>query len=105
MNHLSLSEVRADALFVSLLQRSDQPSTGQVRQAVAAAVREFGGQGCICLVAQEFGEHPELAAARMRWARQLAAGAFGQPGGPGPAQHGPAETGPAGSACCQPHAA
>lgn len=113
MNHLSLSEVRADALFVSSLQRSDQPSTGQVRQAVAAAVRRFGGQGCICLVAQEFGEHPDLAAARMRWARRLAAGAFGERGGPGPgetgpagpAETGPAETGPGGSACCQPHAA
>jgi hypothetical protein len=101
MNHLSISEVRADALFVSSLQRSDQPSTGQIRQAVAAAVREFGGPGCIGLVAQEFGEHPELAAARMRWALRLTAGAFGGPGTPEPAG-----TALAGSTvCCQPHAA
>ena len=98
MNHLSISEVRADALFVSSLQRSDQPSTGQVRQAVAAAVGQFGGRGCIGLVAQEFGDHPDLAAARMRWALRLAARAFGEPGEPEPA-------GSAGTACCQPHAA
>lgn len=103
MNHLSISEVRADALFVSSLQRSDQPSIGQVRQAVAAAVRQFGGPGCLSLVAAEFGEHPELAAARMRWALHLAAGAFGPPGQPGPGANGPGQ--PAGSACCQPHAA
>ena len=95
MNHLGISEVRADALFVSSLQRSDQPSTGQVRSAVAAAVRQFGGRGCIGLVAQEFGEHPELAAARMRWARRLIAGAFGGPGAPESAE----------PVCCQLHAA
>lgn len=98
MNHLSISEVRADALFVLTVQRSDQPSTGQVRQAVATAVRRFGGRGCLGLVAQEFGEHPELAAARMRWALRLTAGAFGEPGEPRPAA-------PAGTACCHPHAA
>jgi hypothetical protein len=95
MNHLSISEVRADALFVSSLQLSDQPSTGQVRQAIADTVRQLGGPGCVGLVAQEFGEHPELAAARMRWALRLTAGAFGES----------AEPGLAGTACCQPHAA
>jgi hypothetical protein len=96
MNHLSISEVRADALFVSTVQRSDLPSTGQVRQAVAAAVRQFGGRGCLGLVAQEFGEHPELAAARMRWALRLTE----------PAEPEPARTAvPAGTACCHPHAA
>jgi hypothetical protein len=101
MNHLSISEVRADALFVSSLQRSDRPSTGQVRQAVAAAVRQFGGRGCIGLVAQEFGEHPDLAVARMRWALRVAAGAFGERGAAAPA----GTPVPAGTACCQPHAA
>ena len=80
MNHLSISAVRADALFVSSLQRSDEPSAGQVRQSIAAAVRQFGGRGCAGRVAQEFGEHPELAAARMRWAQRAVAGAFGGPG-------------------------
>ena len=32
------SAVRADALFASALQRTDRPSPGQVRQAIAVAV-------------------------------------------------------------------
>ena len=45
MAYLSISAVRADAVFVSGLQRRDEPSAGQVRQAVAAAVRGFGSLG------------------------------------------------------------
>jgi len=77
MHHLSVSAARADALFVSALQRSDELNTGQVRKAIAAAVREFGSRGCVERVAQEFGDHPETAVARMRWARVVAAEAFG----------------------------
>ena len=66
----------ADALFVSALQRSDAPTAGQIRQAVDAAVMAFGGPGCAERVAQEFGDHPETAAARMRWARAAAQSAF-----------------------------
>jgi len=77
MHHLSISAARADALFVSALQRSEELSTGQVRQAVAAAVRAFGSQGCAERVAQEFGDHPDTAVARMRWARMVAAETFG----------------------------
>ena len=95
MNHLSINEVRADALFVSSLQRSDQPSTGQVRRAMADTVRQFGGRGCVGLVAQEFGEHPDLAAARMRWALRLTASAFAGPSVPESAE----------AVYCQPHAA
>jgi hypothetical protein len=43
---LSISTARADALFASTLQRSDKPSAAQVGQAIAAAIREFGAQGC-----------------------------------------------------------
>ena len=74
--HPSISARWADALFVSALQRSDDPSTAQVQHAIAAAVREFGGLGCAGRVAQEFGDHPETAAVRMRWARALASEAF-----------------------------
>jgi hypothetical protein len=70
-HHLSISTVQADALFVSALQRSDEPSTTQIRQAIAATIREFGARGCAAQVAQEYGEHPETAVLRMRWARAL----------------------------------
>jgi hypothetical protein len=80
VHHLSISAIRADALFVSALQRGDHPSAGEVRQAVAAAVQAFGPRGCAGRVAQEFGDHPETALTRMRWARQVAGRAFGEPG-------------------------
>jgi len=70
---LSPSPVRADALFASALQRSDRPSSGQVRQAIAVAVARYGDSGCAARVAQAFGEHPETAVTRMRWARTMVA--------------------------------
>jgi len=80
--HFGTSAVWADALFVSVLQRSDQPSAGQVRQAIAAAVRAYGRRGCAQRVAQEFGDHPETAVMRMRWAHALASEVFGPAPGP-----------------------
>jgi hypothetical protein len=79
MHRLSTSAIPVDALFVSLLQRSDQPSAGQVREAVANAIRAYGRRGCGERVAQEFGDHPETAVLRMRWARRMADQAFGKP--------------------------
>jgi hypothetical protein len=76
-NHPSISAARADALFASELQQSEQPSAPQVRQAIVAAVRRFGDGGCAERVAHEFGEHPELAVARMRWAQQTVGRAYG----------------------------
>jgi hypothetical protein len=75
--HLSISTARADALFASALQCSDQPSAAQVREAIAAAIRAFGTRGCAAQVAQAYGEHPETAVTRMRWARATVTGGFG----------------------------
>ena len=77
MYQSSVSALWAEALFVSALQRCDRPSAGQARQAVAATVGVFGPLGCAERVAQEFGDHPETAVTRMRWARELAAAAIG----------------------------
>ena|SRR5215468_7482951 len=77
MRDSSISAVWADALFVSALQHRDQPSAGQVQQAIVAAVGEFGPRGCAERMAQEFGDHPEAAVTRMRWARELVAEAIG----------------------------
>jgi hypothetical protein len=76
MHDLSISGLQADALFASRLQRCDEPSAGQVRQAIAAAIGEFGYSGCAARVAQEFGDYPETAVIRMRWARAMAGAAF-----------------------------
>ena len=77
--HLSIGAARADALFTSVLQRSDQPSRRQVRRAIAMALGAYGPHGCAARVAQSYGEQPETAASRMRWARIAAADAYGAP--------------------------
>jgi hypothetical protein len=76
MPDLSAGTPQTDAIFASGLQRGDQPSAGQVRRAAAAAIRAFGYSGCAGRVAQEFGDHPETAVIRMRWARAVARETF-----------------------------
>jgi len=51
---LSISAVRARALFASPLQRSDEPSVSQVRRAIATAIGGHGVPGCAAGVAQAF---------------------------------------------------
>jgi len=75
--HLSIGAARADALFASSLQRCGEPGAGQVREAIATAIRAYGAQGCAARVAQAYGEHPDTALTRMRWALTTVAGAFG----------------------------
>jgi hypothetical protein len=69
----SASDARREALFVSALQPSDAPGADVIAEAIMSAKHRFGPRGCAARMAQEFGDHPEAAAARMRWARQLAA--------------------------------
>src|SRR5579863_1998703 len=74
---LSISAARATALFASPLQRSDEPSARQVRQAIATAIAAYGVRACAARVAQAYGEQPETALTRMRWALTAAASASG----------------------------
>ena len=71
-----IDDVRCEALFVSYLQRSQEPTPELIRDAVRATVDRLGEAGCAELVAQEFGEHPDCALGRMRWARNAVRNAF-----------------------------
>jgi hypothetical protein len=71
MTRLNVNDARREALFASGLQRSDAPAAESVAAAISRAVRRFGTRGCASRMAQEFGDHPEAAADRMRWVRQL----------------------------------
>ena len=75
----SVRSLQADALFVSALQRSDELDASQIWWAVAVALTAYGAAGCAGRVAQEYGDHPETAAVRMRWARATVASLEGQP--------------------------
>jgi hypothetical protein len=70
---------RRAALFASGLQRPDAPTAAMAAEAVTATVRRLGVHGCVSQMAQEFGDHPDAAADRMRWICQLAAEVPGWP--------------------------
>jgi hypothetical protein len=72
----STGVVRAEALFASSLQSSESPTADQVRRAVGSTLRQLGANGCVALLAEEFGQHPDDAAARMTWALRTAELAF-----------------------------
>jgi hypothetical protein len=67
-----LTAARAAALFVSDLSTSAHLTDIDVEAAIRLALRTHGGiQGCSADVAFAYGDHPELAAPRMRWARSV----------------------------------
>jgi hypothetical protein len=68
-----MTGARCQALFASALQPSDTPTPSMIAAAISRAVAQFGIGGCAGQMAQEFGDHPEAAAARMRWVRHLLA--------------------------------
>jgi hypothetical protein len=67
-----LTAVRAAALFVSNLSASAHPSDADIEAAIRHSLRTRGGiRGCSADVAAAYGDYPELAAPRMRWARTV----------------------------------
>jgi hypothetical protein len=67
------TDSRREALFASELQPSDSPTGDMIAIAISSAIQRFGSRGCTERMAQEFGDHPDVAAERMRWARSVAA--------------------------------
>jgi hypothetical protein len=63
---------RAQALFVSHLQPSQQPRADEVAAAIEDSLRRWGPAGCAAAAAAEYGDHPDTAASRMRWALAVA---------------------------------
>jgi hypothetical protein len=72
-----LGAARAAALFASDLSANSQPGPAAVTDAIRHAVRAHGGtRGCTIEVAGEYGDHPEMAASRMRWALTVIAAMY-----------------------------
>jgi hypothetical protein len=71
MTRSNVNDARCVALFASGLQRTDAPAAAALAELIRHTVRRFGIAGCASRMAQEFGDHPEAAASRMRWIRQL----------------------------------
>ena len=68
---LNVDDAQCQALFASSLQRSDAPGADIVAEAIRVTLQQLGSNGCTGRMAQEFGDHPETAAKRMRWVRSL----------------------------------
>jgi hypothetical protein len=79
---VNVEAVRAEALFASSLQSSDQPAPDEVLRAVATTLRRLGMRGCAVRVAGEFGEHPETAVSRMEWALMMIRAVYPTPAKP-----------------------
>ena len=71
MARLNVNDARCIALFASGVQRSDALAAEGLAEVISRTVRQLGTGGCASRMAQEFGDHPEEAASRMRWIRQL----------------------------------
>jgi hypothetical protein len=69
----TVQDLAAEALFVSHVQPSDEPSRTDVQDAVTATILRLGSDGCAAAVAAEFGDHPDAAVCRMGWARRQVA--------------------------------
>jgi hypothetical protein len=64
-----LTAARAEALFTSHLATASCPTRGDVTVTIRHAIRLHGGsRGCATVLAGEYGEHPDTAVSRMRWA-------------------------------------
>lgn len=69
-----LAVARAEVLFASPLSAANEYDTVDLRYAIRETLHLYGSvRACAAVMAAEFGEHPEQAASRMRWARTVAA--------------------------------
>jgi hypothetical protein len=72
-----LLAAHADALFTSHLSAQRDYTTIEVAAAIGQAIGAHHGiGGCAGEVAAAYGEHPETAAGRMRWARAVIQGIY-----------------------------
>jgi len=68
----NVANVQCEALFASTLQASDAVSADAATAEIRRTIKRLGLDGCASRMAEEFGDHPEEARDRMRWARRLA---------------------------------
>jgi hypothetical protein len=67
----NMTDARCEALFASSLQASDGVTAEVATAEISRTTRLLGAAGCASRMAQEFGDHPEEARDRMRWARHV----------------------------------
>ncbi len=72
-----LTAARAEALFSSDLSTGTEPTPAEIATAIRRSIRSHGGsRGCASALAWAFGDRPETAVPRMRWALLLVRAAY-----------------------------
>jgi hypothetical protein len=67
-----MTTARAEALFASTLLTGSRPGLQEATTMINAAVRRYHGvRGCAVEMAGAFGDSPEAAVRRMRWACEV----------------------------------
>ncbi len=70
----------AAVLFASALPTGSRPNDATFDAAIDAALHACGGPaGCVAMMASTYGDYPETAAIRMRWALSVVMSAHGVP--------------------------
>ena len=78
-----MTTARAEALFASALVTGSSPDRQEATNMINATVRRCRGvRGCAAEMAGAFGDYPEAAVRRMRWACEIALTLF-KPAPPG----------------------
>ena len=68
-----IATARAEALFASTLPTGSTPDLREATTMITTTVRRCSGvRGCAVEMAGAFGDSPEAAVRRMRWAREVA---------------------------------
>jgi len=74
-----LTAARAEALFSSDLPTGSCLTCDEVGAAIEHALQvQHGARGCAMVLAGEYGEHPETAVPRMRWALRTVRAAYAE---------------------------
>ena len=76
----TMTAARAEALFASTARTGQRLGRDEIATVIRGAVSRYGGiQGCAAEMAFAYGDHPEAAAERMRWARRCVLEIYGSP--------------------------
>jgi hypothetical protein len=76
--HADFITAQAYALFVSDLSCHTEMTDAGTRAAIQQAIRTCGGtKECAATAAHEYGDHPDTASQRMRWARTIVTALYG----------------------------
>jgi len=77
-NNADFITAQAYAVFVSDLSCHTEVTNARTWTAIQRAISAFGGtKGCAAAAAYEYGQHPDGASQRMRWARCVVTALYG----------------------------